>query len=91
MPGGRRAMERPRLQPENPICLYVNAIDWCTVFKLGPDPDVGRDGTVYRDSPTAGAPTIRSRKWLWLDQRRGSENRQDALARQMAHADVRGV
>ena len=28
--------------------LYVNAIDWCTVFKLGPEPEMGGDRAVHR-------------------------------------------
>ena len=27
--------------------LYVNAIDWCTVFKVGPRSEVGRDGALH--------------------------------------------
>jgi hypothetical protein len=68
--------------------LYINAIDWCSTFKLGPEPKW--EATVpYTGSRTAGAPTIRPTSGTGGSTRRSAHGH-DGVARENAVADVRG-
>ena len=70
--------------------LYVNAIDWCTVFKAGPDPKWV--ATVpYTGLANGWGTNDPINKWSGWINAVESANRQDGVARPHAGADVRGA
>ena len=79
----------PAFSPQTGF-LYVNAIDWCTLFKLGPDPKwvatVPYTGTRQR----LGHERSDLDKWTGWINAVDPKTGKDGVAHEMADADVRG-
>ncbi len=79
----------PAFSPKTGL-LYVNAIDWCTVFKAGPDPKWV--ATVpYTGLANGWGTNDPIDKWSGWINAVDPEDRQDGVARAHQGADVRGA